>query len=243
MDTPNARTFGTIPTPPCDPPVAPHAPGSAVVQRSVRDFPESGPAVGFAVGGTVLEDSAQAIAMMTVPGSGMAGRSGPGSGPNGRLIAPGDWDGGYRLTAWTGSTVVRVHRPGENWSIWRWHDGTDWSRSWYGNLEAPWRRTPIGYDMQDWALDVVAEGTPGTDDWSVAMKDEDELEWFVDNGTATREVADRIIAVGRELRTLFEEGRGVVGADWSAWTPPADARLVALPAGWQELSPTPAPEH
>jgi hypothetical protein len=230
-------SFGDLPTAPYDPPLPPHAPGTDVVQRSVRDFPESGAAVGFAVGGTVLHDSEDLIVMMTVPGSGMAGRRGPGSGPNGRLIAPGDWDGSYDVTAWDGDAVVRVHRPGEPWSIWRWHDGSDWTRGWYGNLEAPWRRTPIGYDMQDWALDVVAEGDPATDDWHVAMKDEDELEWFVGTGTATREIAERITAVGREVRGIFERREGAVGADWGAFVPPAGARPVPLPDGWQQVRP------
>ncbi|UQN29082.1 DUF402 domain-containing protein [Brachybacterium kimchii] len=237
MATPTTGPFGVLPTAPYDPPVPPHAAGTDVVQRSVRDFPETGPAVGFAVAGTVLHDSEDLIVMMTVPGSEMAGRGGPRSGPNGRLVAPGDWDGSYELSAWRGSTVVRAHRPGEPWSIWRWHDGTDWTPRWYGNLEAPWRRTPLGYDMQDWALDVVAEGDPATDDWRVAMKDEDELAWFVDNGTATREIAERITEVGATVRGIFERREGLVGADWGAFVPPDDAGLVTFPEGWQELRP------
>lgn len=161
MDTSASSSFGGLPTPPCDPPVPPHPVGASVVQRSVRRFPETGPAVGFAVGGTVLHDAEDLVVMLTVPGSGMAGRGGPRSGPNGRLVAPGDWDGSYELSTWRGDAVVRVHRPGEPWSIWRWHDGTDWTRRWYGNLEAPWRRTPIGYDMQDWAL-ACSSGARGS---------------------------------------------------------------------------------
>ncbi len=238
MDT-STSSFGDLPVPPPEPPVPPHPIGASVVQRSVRDFPETGPAVGFAVGGTVLQDDEEFTVMMTVPGSGTAGRSGPRSGPHGRLVAPGDWDGGYELGAWRGTTVVRVHRPGDPWSIWRWHDGTDWTRSWYGNLKAPWRRTPLGYDMQDWALDVVAEGDPATEDWQVSMKDEDELAWFVGNGTASPEIAERITAIGQELRRLLERREGLVGADWDRWAPPSDALPVTLPAGWQELSPQP----
>ncbi|PWH07324.1 hypothetical protein DEO23_01350 [Brachybacterium endophyticum] len=239
MDPSIARSFGTVPAAPGAVDSRPHAPGAHVVQRSVRDFVETGPAVGFAVGGMVLEDTRHHIVLMTVPGSGMAGRNGPGSGPSGRLVAPGDWDGSYRLGAWRGTTVVRVHCPGENWSVWRWHDGADWTRQWYGNLEAPWRRTPLGYDMQDWALDVVAQGDPATEDWQVAMKDEDELEWLVERGVASREVADRIIDTGRELRGLFERREGAVGEDWSAWVPPAGAAPVDLPCGWQELDAAP----
>ena len=235
MDTSASSSFGGLPTPPCDPPVPPHPVGASVVQRSVRRFPETGPAVGFAVGGTVLHDAEDLVVMLTVPGSGMAGRGGPRSGPNGRLVAPGDWDGSYELSTWRGDAVVRVHRPGEPWSIWRWHDGTAWTRRWYGNLEAPWRRTPIGYDTQDWALDVVAEGDPATDDWQVTMKDEDELAWFVDPGPAAPGIAERITAVGAELRGLLERREGLAAADWSAWVPPAGAGPVPLPEGWQEL--------
>ena len=78
-----------------------------------------------------------------------------------------------------------MHRPGDLWSVWRWHDGSRWLDSWYGNLESPWQRFDVGYTTQDGALDVVAEGTPGTPDWTVAFKDEDELAWLVDRGALT----------------------------------------------------------
>ena len=53
--------------------------------------------------------------------------------------------------------------------------------------ESPWRRSAAGYDTSDWALDVVADGVPGTDDWRVGFKDEDELYWYVAQGAFTPE--------------------------------------------------------
>ena len=79
--------------------------------------------------------------------------------------------------------MVRVHPRGEAcWSLWRWHDGENWVGDWYGNLESPWRRSAVGYDTQDWALDVVGEGSRALKGLAVRFKDEDELDWYVEQG-------------------------------------------------------------
>ncbi|MFC0673264.1 DUF402 domain-containing protein [Brachybacterium hainanense] len=210
----------------------PHAVGAPVALRSVRDLPGRGPTVSFAVAGTVLQDDEELLVVMTRPGSGLASRAGRRGGPRGRNVVNAQWEGLYDVASWEGSTVVRVHLRGESWSLWRWHDGRDWTRRWYGNLEDPWRRTTIGYDTQDWALDVVAEGIPGTDDWEVFLKDEDELAWYAEESVFDPQQVEHIRRTGDELMDLLRRGTGLVGADWSRWLPRDDAPVVPLPAAW-----------
>lgn len=146
--------------------------GDTVALRSVRPFGERGQAVSFAVAGRVLVDEAQLTVVASPVGSSVRRRAGTGTGPTGRLVLAEDWDGSYVDDKWFGAPVVRVHPTGSSWSVWRWHDGTDWAPHWYMNLELPWVRTSIGFDSQDWTLDVIASTQPdGT--WSVRYKDED----------------------------------------------------------------------
>ncbi|WP_114854366.1 DUF402 domain-containing protein [Brachybacterium sp. YJGR34] len=226
-----------VPVPEPEPPVAPFAPGTPVVLRSIRNRPSAAPAPSFAVAGTVVVDSAELSVVATTEGSGMARRAGRRDGPRGRQVAPLDWDGTHQVTSWRGPTVIRVHRGGENWSIWRWHDGETWVGDWYGNLECPWQRSPIGFDTQDWDLDVVGTGTPGTDSWRVEYKDDDELEFMVQVGAAPASEAERIREQGRVLHAAFTRGSWPLDADWTAWLPAADVGPTPLPAGWRDLDP------
>lgn len=213
----------------------PHASGTAGVQRSLHEFPGRGTTVSFAVGGVVVQDDDDLSVFASVPGSGKASRAGRAAGPNSRIVPWDTWDGSYNIGAWRGTTVVRVHRRGEPWSIWRWHDGTAWTDDWYGNLEAPWSRTTLGFDSRDYALDVTGHGTPGTSSWEVAFKDEDELAWFVESRTITQAVADRITAIGHELLEVFHDAAGVIGADWDAWLPRPEWEPTPLPDGWEQV--------
>jgi hypothetical protein len=207
--------------------------GNPVAIRSIRSFAGRGRAVGFAVAGVVVADDDDVAVVATVPGSDMRTRAGKGQGPNGRQIPDETWDGGYDERAWRGDVVVRVHRRGEEWSVWRWHDGRAWSTHWYGNLEAPWRRTPLGFDTQDWALDVVAAGAVGSGDWEVGLKDADELEWFADRGMVCRAEVAYIHAVGERLAERASAGTWPFDADWDSWLPDPRWAPTSLPANWR----------
>ncbi|WP_114853935.1 DUF402 domain-containing protein [Brachybacterium sp. YJGR34] len=218
-----------------DPEAPAHSPGTSVALRSIREFPDRSPAVSFAVAGTVLQDDEELAVVMTRPGSDRAARAGRRIGPRGRNVVAKGWDGSYSLATWEGATVVRVHPRGHCWSLWRWHDGEDWTGGWYGNLEAPWRRTSIGFDTQDWALDVVAQGTPGPTPLRVGLKDEDELAWYIEQGVISPELAAHTRALGDELCEILLRGEGLVAADWSRWAPPSDGEPTTLPSEWRVL--------
>ncbi|OII13217.1 hypothetical protein BIU96_14705 [Curtobacterium sp. MCBA15_008] len=205
-----------------------------MVLRSVRDFTGRGRTVGFAVAGTVLDDG-DVVVVATPTGSGMRTRAGQGQGPNGRIVAHDTWDGSYAEKTWDGDTVVRVHRWGERWSVWRWYDGADWTDRWYGNLETPWQRTPLGFDTQDWALDIVASGHPRTSSWHADFKDADELAWMVQRGTVSASDAAAVHTVGDQLMERTRRADWPFDANWDDWLPSSPARAVLMPAGWDRL--------
>lgn len=228
-----------VPLPPAREPVPFHR-GAPVVLRSVRDHgPPHGVAVGFAVAGTVVLDTDDVVVVCTPPGSGMRTRAGRGSGPSGRVVLPSTWDGTHDHRLWQGHTVVRVHRRGDRWSVWRWHDGARWTDDWYGNLESPWRRSRTGFDTQDWALDVVGSGHPVGGPWAVRFKDEDELAWMVDRGSVSPTGAAHVRSVGTRLLQHAEEVRWPFDADWDAWLPDPRWTAVPMPADWRRLDPAP----
>lgn len=209
--------------------------GEPIALRSIRPFAGKGREVGYAVAGVVVADDDGVAVVATLPGSDVRTRAGEGAGPNSRQVPDEAWDGSYRELGWRGDAVVRVHRWGEEWSVWRWHDGRSWSDRWYGNLEAPWRRTQLGFDTQDWALDVVGEGTPRTPSWRVGLKDEDELAWLAERGSASCEEVRYIHAVGARLMERASAGGWPFDADWTPWTPDPLWEEARLPAAWRSV--------
>ena len=127
------------------------------------------------------------------------------------------------------------------WSVWRWHDGVRWSDGWYGNLESPWQRSEIGYDSQDWALDVVAAGTPGAPNWVVGFKDEDELEWMVGQGAVSGYQAAFVREAGERLMAGAVTAGWPFDADWDQWLPDPSWQSVSLPPTWLTTEPTKPP--
>jgi len=215
--------------------------GTPVVLRSVRDHGYAhGVSVGFAVTGTVVVDTDDLVVVSTHPGSDVRTRAGRGAGPNGRIVLPSAWDGTHDARSWEGHGVVRVHRRGDRWSVWRWHDGTRWFDTWYGNLESPWQRSSVGFDTQDWTLDVVGIGDPLDGPWTVRYKDDDELDWMVEQRAVTPAQAAQVRQVGATLTRRAQEKSWPFDADWDAWLPDPRWQAVPMPEAWDRLDP-PAP--
>ena len=149
-------------------------------------------------------------------------------GPRGRNLEPGSPHTGFAEGIWTGDGVLRVHRPGQEWSIWRWlgHDRS-WSTRWYVNLEEPWLASPGGFDTEDWILDVVVED--GTR-WS--FKDADELDWALRSGRFSADEVARIRRAGDRAVAVVEAGDWPFNADWDRWLPPEGLDVPVLQPGW-----------
>jgi hypothetical protein len=180
--------------------VDPFPPGATVLIRSIHDFGARGDAVAFAVAGRVLVDD-EALAVVASPvGSALRRRAGVGSGPNGRLVLPEDWDGSYVEDRWTGAAVVRVHPKGSPWSVWRWHDGSDADGTW-----------SVRYKDED---ELAFSASTGH--WPTAMRD------------VIEQSGERAPAVARERSFPFDAdwSRWVPDPAWPAAGLPADWSVV-----------------
>lgn len=152
----------------------------------------------------------------------------PKGGPRGRNLEPGTPHTGFTEGIWTGDGVLRVHRPGQEWSTWRWLTrARTWSADWYLNLEEPWLVTAAGFDTEDWILDVVVEG--GTR-WR--YKDADELLWAEESGRFSPEEVARIRSAGEDAVAVVEARAWPFDADWDRWLPPEGLAVPELRPGW-----------
>ena len=134
------------------------------------------------------------------------------------------WVRGDPTTAfvWARTHMLLLVRPGEAHSLELFWDES-WSfLGWYVNLQSPLRRSPLGYDMTDWALDIWVEP-----DGRWRWKDEEDFAEARGLGVFDDEAAAAI-------RT---EGERVIAAPpwptgWEAWRPPGAWQPLALPDGW-----------
>jgi uncharacterized protein len=126
------------------------------------------------------------------------------------------------------TNVLSFARPGEAHAVLLFFDD-DWTaRSWYVNLQEPLRRTAVGFDYLDQALDVVVS----IDRSSWRWKDEDELAEEVRLGVFTKEQAVGFRAEGElAVRRLLDRDPPY-DRDWTTWRPPPSWPAPKLPDGW-----------
>lgn len=149
-------------------------------------------------------------------------------------LAAGDWptpDGlhpWHHKQHWQGHGCLMVQRPGDHHAVWHFWDGPDRDfRCWYINLQADYVRTPVGYDTQDFELDLVV-----FPDGSWIVKDLEVLDDRVTEGRFTAGLVDWIRDIGDELCRELEAGHRWWDPTWADWTPPASWKNPSLPEGW-----------
>ncbi len=121
------------------------------------------------------------------------------------------------------SGVLSFAWPGEPFAILRWTD--PWA--WYVNLQDPLRRTEIGFDTTDHALDVLI-----APDGSWRFEDEDELERAVRLGLFTPADAERFRADGRRAVRRVLRRDPPFDRDWRSFLPDPSWPVPGLPEGW-----------
>lgn len=208
------------------------APGSVAVWRSVKDG-----VVDVATPCRVVRDEADLVALYLCPGTRSRRRAGRRGGPSGRQLLPDGWNGDYEERVWHTHRALFLHRPGDAHSIgvfWREADGAFWY--WYVNLEAPWRRSAIGFDTWDHALDLVV--APDLRSW--AWKDEDEFAWWQEVGIITAAEAAAIRAEGERVLDRIRRRASPFCDGWERWTPDPGWTVPSLPLTWRLVEPPPA---
>jgi hypothetical protein len=149
----------------------------------------------------------------------------------------GDWptpDGKHPWhpkTHWEGHGCLMVQRPGDPYAVWHFWTGPvrDFA-CWYVNLQADFVRTDIGYDTQDFELDIVV-----APDGSYVVKDLEVLDDRVAEGRFTSGLVTWIRELGAQLGEQLDAGRHWWDPEWASWVPPADWRNAGLPANWSSL--------
>jgi len=187
--------------------------------------------IGYVIPLTVVVDTPTVTVLFQAPGSTCKRRAGQRGGPRGRGMLIDGWDGTHEDRLWSGPPNHRLYQWGTAHTIIRtWNTANAAAEGWYINLEAPWRRTSIGFDTHDLVLDI----TVADDLSSWAWKDEDELDWSVSIGTLSRADAAAIRAEGLRVIQAIERRAWPFQADWSVWRPDPQWPIPALPPNWAD---------
>ena len=146
----------------------------------------------------------------------------------------GDWptpDGKHPWHAkrrWEGHGCLMVQRPGDHHAVWHFWTGEDRAFGcWYINLQADVLRTEIGYDTQDFELDLVV-----FPDGNWIVKDLDVLDDRVAEGRFTAELVDWIRTLGDDLERQLAAGDHWWDHRWADWAPDPTWIRPSLPEHW-----------
>src|SRR5207249_3318073 len=116
-----------------------------------------------------------------------------------QALASGEWK--TVETMWHTNRVLYVWPRGASYGIGHfWDAETALFRRWYLNLQTPMRISPIGFDLWDYALDVVIHP-----DRTWSWKDEDELAEAVRTGVITLDEAKAARAEGERLTAHLDQ--------------------------------------
>jgi hypothetical protein len=169
----------------------------------------------------VVEDTAEQLVTYLPPGAELGFVDGEWPTADGRH----PWSGRSR---WTGHGCLMVQRPGDAHAVWHFWTGPDRDFAcWYINLQADFVRTELGYDTQDYELDLVV-----SPDGTYEVKDLEVLDDRVVEGRFTADLVAWIRELGSELCRELDQGRRWWDPVWSGWTPPEGWVDARLPEGW-----------
>lgn len=133
---------------------------------------------------------------------------------------------------WIDTDVLMLVPPAAYHAIYAmWEAGTTRLNCWYVNLQSPFHRTTVGFDSDDYMLDIVID--PDLRNWR--WKDEDEFQEAVALGVYSREQAQEIRAEGETVIRQMQAGTEPFHDGWETWSPPGDWEIPGFPPGWDNL--------
>ena len=192
--------------------VARFARGDAVLHR-IPFVVESGaqaPCIGDVKPMVVVEDREELVSLWLPPGT-----------PTKQSVPlvegqPKPWlDGEWKLIDNVWPSNLLIFMVPDKWrATWVWWT-PDWEfLGWYVNLQEPFRRTPLGFDVRDLQLDILVD-TERKWRW----KDEDELEASIEPGVICEAVAERTRAEGEAAVADIERGAWPFTDNMRDWRP------------------------
>jgi hypothetical protein len=178
---------------------------------------------------TVVEDTPQLVALYIAPGTrwkrplGLDGE---------KLRMPAEqWQLGNDV--WRGA-ALRLTRPTDAHSVLLLWTESGELTCWYINLEEPLRRSPVGFDYMDQALDIVVG--PDLSWWR--WKDEEEMADAVAKGIFSRQQAAQIRAEGERALERLLSRAPPLDRPWERWVPDPNWGVPALSEDWTTVAQT-----
>ena len=132
--------------------------------------------------------------------------------------------------------TLRLMFPGACHSVWLSWDRvgeTRRLRSYFVNLEEPFRRTPAGFDTQDHTLDI--EVTPQLE---CRWRDERDFDKHVELKFYTPELAAAARAEGERVIEAIAQRTHPCLSGWPQWAPDSRWPVPAIPTAWSSTPPT-----
>ncbi len=131
----------------------------------------------------------------------------------------------FETFTWERSDVLRIMYPDVPYSIWpMWRTGTSDLTGWYVNIEMPFVRTEIGFDVMDYELDIVI-----APDLSWRWKDEDRLAKLVEHGVFTESRAAEFKEFGLDAVRRIESRAAPFDEPWPDWRPDPNWGPLEMP--------------
>ena len=179
-----------------DPP-AMFAPGTVVTRREVLhgdawlEHPVS-----------VVADDGETLAVRLDPGSRFDFPAHP--------FGPHPWSA---HSAWGGTVVLQVNRPGTMYGVWKIFGADGEFRHWYINFEPPQVRRGQAVETGDYGLDLIVH-PDGRREW----KDVEDLHHQRIEGRISTQIVELVLAAAAELVDLLDADRRW-WSSWDEWSP------------------------
>ena len=134
---------------------------------------------------------------------------------------------------WNRTDVLFLIVPGDSFSTYvMWDTGTKNLDCWYVNLQEPIRRTKIGFDTMDHALDVVIHPDMSSWEW----KDDDEFQEAQKVGYFSAEKARKIWSEGERAVKLITSERRSMYEKWATWQANPEWGIPKLSPHWDKVN-------
>jgi hypothetical protein len=202
--------------------------GEPVVLRYVRNQPAD-----IIMPVTVVRDDEEAIALYVAVGSPLkarARRDGTRLRRDTPFLERERMIGGLADGEWTDHHVLHLVQPGRMSAIWLWWREPEWTfRGYYANLQAPLRRTRLGFDTADYLLDV--EIAP---DLTCSWKDQEEWDIAWEHRLIDRDVLLAVRAEGERIIADAEARRWPFDSGLETWRPDPAWPVLDMPDGWAD---------
>ena len=145
------------------------------------------------------------------------------------LLKAGDWQLRDIVTA--GSCLYLIP-PGEAYAVRTMGGlGRQELAGWYVNLQEPVRRTALGFDFMDHALDIVV--APDLSEWR--WHDEDELREAQELGLFSAQLVSQIRATVERIVEQIQTKSFLITDGWDKWLPLPEWPVPGLPKGWEKV--------